>query len=177
MKNIVLMGYRCTGKSSVGMKIAERLRMRFFDTDHLIVEQSRMSIRELVNEGGWSLFRRKEKDVIKQLASTVGSVIATGGGAFEDPENGERLKKNGLFIWLHADAETVIQRMESDRMNIHQRPSLSADDLYTEVITTMGKREPMYRQMADFTIDTSAKSIDSIADDICAFIENSNDKN
>jgi shikimate kinase len=176
MKNIVLMGYRCTGKSSVGMKIAERLRMHFFDTDHLIVEQSHMSIRELVNEGGWSLFRRKEKDVIRKLASTVRSVIATGGGAFEDPENGECLKRNGLVIWLHADADTVIKRMESDRMSIHQRPSLSADDLYTEVITTMEKREPAYRRIADFTIDTSTKSIGSIVDEICTFVENSNEK-
>jgi shikimate kinase len=176
MKNIVLMGYRCTGKSSVGMKIAERLRMHFFDTDHLIVEQSHMSIRELVNEGGWSLFRRKEKDVIRKLASTVGSVIATGGGAFEDHENGERLKRNGLVIWLHADAETVIQRMKSDRMSIHQRPSLSADDLYTEVITTMEKREPTYRRIADFTIDTSTKSIGTIVDEICTFAEKNNEK-
>jgi len=176
MKNVVLMGYRCTGKSSVGIKIAERLRMRFFDTDHLIVEQSHLSIRELVNEGGWNLFRRKEKDVIRKLATIVGSVIATGGGAFEDPENGVCLKRNGLVIWLHADADTVIKRMESDRINIHQRPSLSADDLYTEVITTMEKREPAYRQIADFTIDTSTKSIGSIVDEICSFIENSNEK-
>ena len=176
MKNIVLLGYRCTGKSSVGMKIAERLRMHFFDTDHLIVEQSHMSIRELVNEGGWSLFRKKERDVIRKIATTVGSVIATGGGAFEDPENSERLKRNGLFIWLHADPETVIQRIESDRMSIHQRPSLSADDLHTEVATTMGKREPVYRQIADFAIDTSTKSIESIVDEICTFIENSNEK-
>ncbi|MBN2515646.1 MAG: shikimate kinase [Deltaproteobacteria bacterium] len=176
MKNIVLLGYRCTGKSSAGMKIAERLRMRFFDTDHLIVEQSRMSIGELVNEGGWSLFRRKEKNVIRKLASTVGSVIATGGGAFEDPENREHLKRNGLFIWLHADAKTVIRRMESDQKSAHQRPSLSADDVYTEVVTTMGKREPEYRRIADFTIDTSTKSIESVVDEICTFVENSNKK-
>lgn len=176
MKNIVLLGYRCTGKSSAGMKIAERLGMSFFDTDHLIVEQSRMSITELVNKGGWSLFRRKEKDVIKKLAATAGSVIATGGGAFEDPENGERLKRTGLFIWLYADAKTVIQRMESDDMSIHQRPSLSADDLYTEVVTTMGQREPVYRQLADFTVDTSTKTIESVVDEICTFVEASNEK-
>jgi len=176
MKNIVLLGYRCTGKSSVGIKIAERFHMDFFDTDHLIVEQSHMSIRELVNKGGWSLFRKKERDVIRKIAAIVGSVIATGGGAFEDPENSERLKRNSLFIWLHADAETVIQRMESDQGSIDQRPSLSTDDLHTEVINTMGKREPVYRRIADFTIDTSIKSIESIVDEICTFIENSNEK-
>ena len=176
MKNIVLLGYRCTGKSSVGMKIAERFHRRFFDTDHLIVEQSHMSIRELVNEGGWSLFRRKEKDVIKKLAATVGSVIATGGGAFEDPENGERLKRTGLLIWLYADAKTIIQRMESDHMSVHQRPSLSADDLYTEVVTTMGKREPVYRQVADFTVNTSTKTIESVVDEICTYVKARNEK-
>ncbi|MBW2651003.1 MAG: shikimate kinase, partial [Deltaproteobacteria bacterium] len=106
MKNIILIGYRCTGKTSVGEKLSERLGLPFFDTDDLIVERAGMSISKIVENGGWNLFRKKEKETIKGLSLMNKNIIATGGGVFENQENGEALKRNGLFVWLTADVKT-----------------------------------------------------------------------
>lgn len=171
MKNIILIGYRCTGKTSVGKKLSERLCLPFFDTDDLIVERAGMSIREIVEKGGWDLFRQKEKEAIKGLSSMQDSILATGGGVFENQENRETLKRNGLFVWLTADVKTIMERMFSDQNSRSRRPSLSDDDLYTETSIILKKREAAYRELADFTIDTSERNIDLIADEICNFLK------
>ena len=171
MKNIILIGYRCTGKTSVGRILSERLCLPFFDTDDLIIEQAGMSISKIVEEGGWDLFRRKEKETIKSLSSMRDSIIATGGGVFENQENGEVLRKNGLFVWLTADAKTITERMLADQTSPARRPSLSDDKIYTETAMILKRREPAYRELADLTIDTSERNIDSIADEICNFLK------
>lgn len=171
MKNIILIGYRCTGKTSVGKKLSERLDLPFFDTDDLIIEQAGMSISKIVGNGGWDLFRKKEKEAIKRLSSMNKSIISTGGGAFENQENGEALKKNGLFVWLTADVKTITERMLSDQNSPGRRPSLSHNDIETETTTILKKREPTYRELADLTVDTSERNIDSIADEICSFLK------
>jgi len=174
MKNIILIGYRCTGKTSVGKKLSERLCLPFFDTDDLIIERAGMSIRKIVEKGGWNLFRRKEKEAIMGLSSMQASILATGGGAFENQKNGEALKKNGLFIWLTADVKTIMERMLADQNSGSQRPSLSDDEIYTETTMILKKREPTYRELADFTVDTSVKRIEGVVDDILTFLEHLN---
>ena len=171
MKNIILIGYRCTGKTSVGKRLSERLDLPFLDTDDLITREAGMSVGEIVREGGWPLFRLKEKEVIGWLSSMEGSIIAPGGGAFEDPENREALRDNGLFVWLTADVKTIMERMLADRKSGDQRPPLSAGDLEAETALIIKRREPVYRQLAALTIDTSKKGIDEIADEICDFIK------
>ncbi len=171
MKNIILIGYRCTGKTSVGKRLSERLDLPFLDTDDLITREAGMSVGEIVREGVWPLFRRKEKEVIGRLSSMEGSIIAPGGGAFEDPENREALRDNGLFVWLTADVKTIMERMLADRKSSDQRPPLSDGDLEAEAARIMKRREPAYRQLADLTIDTAQKSIDSIAEAICGFLK------
>jgi len=171
MKNIILIGYRCTGKTSVGEKLSERLGLPSFDTDDLIIERVGMSIGKIVEKGGWDLFRQKEKEVIKGLSSMRESVIATGGGVFDDHENREYLKRNGLFVWLTADVKTIMERVLADQNSLSRRPSLSSNDLETETSLILKKREPVYRELADITIDTSERNIDSIADEICNFLK------
>ena len=171
MKNIILIGYRCTGKSSVGEKLSERLDLPFFDTDDLIVRKAGMSIGEIVRKGGWALFRRQEKDVIRWLSLMEGTIIAPGGGAFEDPENREAMRDKGLFVWLTADVKTIMERMLADRKSSDQRPPLSDGDLEAQTALIMQEREPVYRQLAALAIDTSQKGIDSITDAICDFLK------
>jgi len=171
MKNIILIGYRCTGKTSVGKKLSERLGLPFFDTDDLIVERAGMSIREIVEKGSWDLFRKKEKEAIKGLSSMQESIIATGGGVFDDHENREYLKRNSLFVWLTAGVKTIMERMLADQNSGSRRPSLSHNDLETETSMILKKRESAYRELADFTIDTSERNIDLIADEICNFLK------
>ncbi len=170
MKNVVLIGYRCTGKTSVGKKLSEKLRRPFVDTDDLIVDQAGMTVEQIVKEGGWPLFRGWEKDIIQKISLSEGIIIATGGGAMEDRDNRAAMMKKGLFVWLTADPETIISRMRYDRNSETQRPSLSECDLNTEVIMTIEKRAPVYRELAHLTIDTAEKGVDSIVDEICGFL-------
>ncbi len=171
MKNIILIGYRCTGKTSVGKELAHRLELPFIDTDDLIVKEAGMPVDEIVRKGGWPLFRKKEQEVIRYLASTENSIIALGGGSLEHPENRDILKKNGLFVWLTADVKTIVERMCSDQKNDDQRPPLSDEDLEAETTAMTQKREPVYRRLADLTIDVSKKGLDAVADVICDFLE------
>jgi shikimate kinase len=171
MKNIILIGYRCTGKTSAGKRLSEKLGLPFLDTDDLIVEQAGMPINEIVEKGGWDLFRKKEKEVIRKLSPITKTIMATGGGAFENQENRKTLKKNGLFVWLTADVKTIMGRMLVDQNTKSRRPSLSLNDLETETSMTLKKREPIYRDLADLTVDTSRKSINAIVDEICKYVE------
>ncbi len=170
MKNIILIGYRCTGKTSVGKKVAEKLGLPFLDTDEVITREAQMSVEEIVRAGGWPLFRRKEKEAIMSLSSLEGAVIATGGGTFEDPENCAALRGKGLFVWLAADQKILLERMRSDVKHDGQRPPLSGEGLEAEVTAMTRKREPVYRGLADMMIDTSHKRIDEIANEIVRFI-------
>ena len=170
MKNIILTGYRCTGKTGVGKRLSERLKLPFYDTDEIIIEKAGMSITEIVKKGGWDEFRLREKEAIKELGLKRNCIIATGGGAFETLENREVLKNNSLFIWLSADVKTIVKRMRSDQKSMSHRPSLSHDDLVSECSVILEKREPVYRELADLIIDTSDKGIDKVADEICRFL-------
>ena len=170
MKNIILTGYRCTGKTEVGKRLSERLKLPFYDTDETIIKKAGMPITEIVKKGGWDEFRLKEKEAIKELGLSGNCIIATGGGAFETLENREVLKSNGLFVWLSADVKTIVKRMRSDQKNMNHRPPLSHDDLATECSVILGKREPVYRELADLIIDTSDKGINKVVDEICIFL-------
>jgi shikimate kinase len=88
-----------------------------------------------------------------------------------DEENAEILKNNGIVIWLVADAETIIQRMYTDSQNQGKRPPLSGDDLYKETTELLERRLPVYRSLADFSVDTAGKSTDQIVDEICLFLK------
>jgi len=172
--NIVLIGYRCTGKTSVGREISERFQIPFYDTDELIEKHTSKTIREIVDEKGWESFRKEEKAVIRGLSSLADTVIAAGGGAVMDAGNREILRRNGLVIWLTADVGTIVERMKNDRASGEQRPPLSNDDLEREASKILEKRTPIYRQLANFTIDTSGKEIDAIAEEVCNLLARRN---
>jgi shikimate kinase len=87
MMKIIVIGYRCTGKTSVGKKIAERLGIPFNDTDEIIQSHTNKTIWEIVDEKGWDAFRAEERATIRKLSSLTDGVIAAGGGAVTDPEN------------------------------------------------------------------------------------------
>jgi shikimate kinase len=166
--NIILIGYRCTGKTSVGKRLAVRLGIPFYDTDELIQSDAGKTIREMVDEEGWDAFRAQERAIIKKLPSSAGAVIAAGGGAIMDAENRKALKHKGLFVWLIADVRTIVERMQSDRTSTAQRPPLTGQSLEQETAEVLEARKPIYRELSDCAIDTSGKGIDAIADEICS---------
>jgi len=166
--NIVLIGYRGTGKSAVGRLLADRLDLAFYDADELVEKRCGQSIQEMVAAKGWEFFREREKDCIRELSGIDAAVIATGGGAVLDPENVGLLKHKGRLIWLDADAQTVIARMQEDTNNEQRRPSLTGSEPADETVAVMAARAPFYREAADICVDTSGKSLDEIVDEICS---------
>jgi len=166
--NIILMGYRCTGKSSAGRKLAALLGRPFHDTDELIRRRTGRTVEEIVAAEGWSVFREEERAVIGDLSGTDGSVIAPGGGALLDHRNVAKLKENGLFVWLIADAATIARRLEADPGGGANRPSLSGKPVADEVREILAEREPLYRQIADLVVDTASLTAEEVATAICS---------
>jgi len=164
--NIILMGYRCTGKTSAGRSLAGLLGVPFCDTDEMVERQTGHTIPRIVAEGGWSAFREAETAVIRELAGIDRSVIALGGGAVLDARNVERLKANGFFVWLFADAATIAARMEIDAANGSERPSLTGEPSACEMKAIMAEREPLYRRLADLVVDTTAIEAARVAEAI-----------
>ena len=119
--NIVLIGYRGTGKSTVGRLLAARLGRDLVSTDAEIVKRAKRTIPEIVAQDGWEYFRNLESDICRELASRDQLVIDTGGGAILRAQNVEALKKNSIVFWLTASVETIAKRIGGD----NQRPSLT----------------------------------------------------
>jgi shikimate kinase len=171
MRQIILIGYRCTGKSSVGRQLADKLRLAFYDTDRMIVASIGKSIRELVAEKGWEAFREEEKNIIGKIAFLGPAVIALGGGAILDPENRATIQDKGTVIWLTAGLETILKRMSSDSLNSDNRPSLTEKGRQDEIRETLEQRISLYRQAANIEVDTEGKTIEDVATEILSKME------
>ncbi|MCX7816514.1 MAG: shikimate kinase [Syntrophales bacterium] len=167
MEKIFLIGYRCTGKTSVGRKLAEKLDVSFFDSDELVVERAGCSICDIVSRWGWPYFRTLEKEVVKYLAKVQGpGVVALGGGSVMDEENVDALRGKGFFVWLYADVNTIVSRMIKDKKTSSTRPSLTGDDVYGETQQVLSIREGVYRSIMDAKIDTRGKELERVVDEI-----------
>jgi shikimate kinase len=164
--NIFLIGYRCTGKTSVGKLLAEKLGWDFADSDAEIVKTQGMSISEMVAKHGWDFFREKEREVIAQLSQADRHVVATGGGVVLNPENVRDMKANGLILWLKAMPEAIRKRIVSDEHTEALRPALTSKGFLGEIEDTLAARMPLYESAMDFFVDTDALSAEQIAESI-----------
>ncbi|CUQ66286.1 shikimate kinase [Candidatus Nitrospira inopinata] len=163
--NVVLIGYRGTGKSTVGKIVASRLGRTVISTDAEVVKRAGRNIPEIVAQYGWDYFRDLESQVCRELAAGDGLVIDTGGGAILRPENVERLKQNGILFWLTASVETIVRRIGRDK----QRPSLTGTKSFVdEVEDVLRERTPKYQAAADHVIATDGRSLGQVADEILA---------
>ncbi|MDE3019102.1 MAG: shikimate kinase [Nitrospirota bacterium] len=163
--NIVLIGYRGTGKSSVGKVLAERLGRRLISTDAEVVRRAGLSIPEIVKQSGWDHFRDLESEVCQDLAGQDGLIIDTGGGAVLRPQNVARLKTNGTLFWLTADVATIAARIGGDS----QRPSLTGSKSFVEEIDdVLRERAPIYAAAADHVVATDGRSLADVVATILA---------
>lgn len=161
--NVVLIGYRGTGKSTVGKIVAARLGRELFSTDAEIVKSAEQTIPQIVEQHGWEYFRDLETKMCQDLAGKDGLVIDTGGGAILRPQNVEVLKRTGKLFWLTASVETIAKRIGSDT----QRPSLTGTKSFIEEIQdVLRERIPKYQAAADHLIETEGKSVTQVADEI-----------
>lgn len=165
--NIVLIGYRGTGKSTVGKLLAARLGRELVSTDAEIIKRAKRTIPEIVTQEGWEYFRNLESDICRELASRDKLVIDTGGGAILRTQNVEALKKNGTVFWLTASVETIEKRIGGD----NQRPSLTgAKSFVDEIQDVLRERTPNYEAAADHTIATDDRSINQLVETLLALV-------
>lgn len=160
--NLVLIGYRGTGKSVVGTLVAERLNMQYVSMDARIIEKAGMPIPEIVEARGWPGFRDLESEVAQEVGQLDGLVVDTGGGVIERPENVTALQSNALVIWLKASVYTIVSRIQMDT----QRPSLTGKTFTEEVAEVLDRRIPLYTHAAQYEIDTDHLTPEEIADRI-----------
>ncbi|MDY6906018.1 MAG: shikimate kinase [Thermodesulfobacteriota bacterium] len=161
--NIILIGYRGTGKSVVGQQLADRLQMPCISMDNRIIEKAGMSVPEIVAQSGWPGFRDMETAVARELAERDNIIIDCGGGVIERPENIDALKTGGTIIWLKASVDVIVSRICTDT----QRPALTDGKTFTEeVAEVLERRTPLYQAAAHHEINTDPLTPETIADRI-----------
>lgn len=161
-KKIILIGYRATGKTSVGRRLASHIGLRFIDMDHELEQRQGRSINEIVSDQGWPYFRRLERDLLEELIGLRDVVISTGGGAVLHQDLWPRVMTSGLVVWLTADRQTICQRLLGDDQTASQRPSLTGSDPLAEIAEVLAHREPLYRAGSHLTVDTGRFGLDEI---------------
>jgi shikimate kinase len=174
--NLILIGYRTCGKTCVGKRVSGFLGLPFYDTDELIQRKTGKTVRQIVQEGGWPAFRRREKAAVGEVARLDGVVIALGGGAVMEPGNVEALKGKGCFVWLQAEEETLRKRLKGDGASTEQRPPFMIPGKEDEK-ELLAKRSPVYQALADLIIDTTGRSIDAVSEEILAALGDLKRKN
>ena len=152
--NIVLIGYRGAGKSSVGRGLAARLGKLFVDTDTIVQERAGRSIRQIFEEQGEHVFREHEARALQAACLHENAVISVGGGAVMNPDNAARLKQAGRVVWLRAPAPILWRRICGDEASARQRPRLTPKGGLEEIVHKLADREPVYESLADQIIDT-----------------------
>lgn len=164
--NLVLIGYRASGKSSVAAALARRLHRPWVDLDEVLVQEAGCSIAEIVAKEGWKGFRRREKELTQRFGQARGQVLATGGGVVLDPENVEVLRKNGIVIWLKAAPAVIRERLGQDAGTAAYRPSLTGGDTLAEVERVLAERESLYQSAAHLVIDTTDLPVSEVVERI-----------
>ncbi|MFC1646326.1 shikimate kinase [Candidatus Omnitrophota bacterium] len=166
MKNIYLVGFMATGKTSVGRALAKKLNKDFFDLDDLIEQRENMRIVDIFNDKGEPYFRRIESQIIKEVSGKSDLVIGCGGGAIVNEENLATLKEGGIVICLKAKIDTILDRSKGTE----QRPLLNVEDPKNRIRELLDKREPFYNQ-SDHIIDTAGLDINAVVDKIITIVD------
>lgn len=149
-ENIFLVGLMGAGKSTVGRILARRLGKRFVDTDHEIEKRNGVTIPVIFEIEGEEGFRRREQEVLADLAQEKDLVLSTGGGIVLKPENREVLRNHGFVVYLNARPELLAERTKHDRT----RPLLNVEDPLTRLRELYAVRDPLYREVAHAVVET-----------------------
>lgn len=162
-RNVVLIGYRGSGKTTAGTVLAQSLGLDFVDTDEVIEQRAQKRISQIFAQNGETQFRAMERDIIRELTMRDRLVISVGGGAVIEKENRDALRKAGMCFWLTAPAEVLHARLQADPRSATLRPPLSQADPLEEIRTVLETRNPLYAAIADHVIDTENRSLDAVA--------------
>lgn len=163
LKNIVLIGMRGSGKTTVAKILAKKLNREYLELDDAIVKKIGMSIPEIVKKKGWNFFRKKESEIAKEATLYADTIISTGGGIIMDTQNVEALKKNGIFVFLNASSKTLLKRIGKDT----NRPFLTeAKSRKEDIDNLLRQRLKLYIKAADYLVDTDSLTSDKVANQI-----------
>lgn len=166
MKNVVLIGFMGTGKTSVGKLLAYRLGKSFIDIDKRIEKEMGISIPEIFAKYGEGFFRAKEHEVVTRIAQYKNAVIATGGGVVLNPSNIECLRQKGVIFCLTADPDVILERTGRRPT----RPLLQCENPRQVIVDLLEKRQPFYDQ-ADYQVDSSVLTPYQVTEEIIACLQ------
>lgn len=155
------------GKSSIGRRLARHFGMPCIDLDAAVEERTGATVATIFELEGEAGFRRRESDLLAELVQRDGIVLATGGGAVLAPQNRPLLHEHGFVLWLETSIEQQLQRLERDR----QRPLLDAPDRRARLEQLARERDPVYRELADFTVAGAGESCQHAAARIARLLE------
>lgn len=162
---LVLVGYRGTGKSTVGRLLAERTGRPFVDVDDVIVARAGRTIRAIFEESGEPVFRELEEAVVRDLVSShPGAVLGTGGGTILREANRRVLRGFGLVAWLRAGADELARRLEADAATRETRPALTSKGALEEIAEVLAYRTPFYQEIAQVVVDAEEHGPAEVAD-------------
>lgn len=166
MKNIILVGFMGSGKTTIAMKLSHMLNMRYISTDDLIEKREKRTINEIFTKDGEEYFRSVECEILRDACSMENVIIDSGGGAVLRDENWEYIKPSGIVISLTADADTTMERIKKYK----HRPLLNVDDPKQKILSLKLKREPFYAK-ADHCIDTGKLTVKQAVEKIIGIVE------
>ncbi|SDT26468.1 shikimate kinase [Halopseudomonas xinjiangensis] len=169
MRNVFLIGPMGAGKSTIGRLLAKELKFPFKDSDREIEARTGADIPWIFDVEGEEGFRERESAMIAELTAEEGIVLATGGGVVMRPENRKALANGGLVVYLRTSVEQQLQRTAKDR----QRPLLQTPDPEKVLRDLMARRDPLYREIADLTIDTDQRGPKVVVNTIVARLRDS----
>jgi len=160
---IVLIGMMGAGKSTIGRRMAARLRLPFVDADTEIEKAADLTIPEIFEKHGEPYFRAGEVRVVARILDSGPQVLATGGGAYMNPETRARIRERGISLWLKAELDVLMKRVKRRG----DRPLLKADDPQAVLKRLMDERYPVYAE-ADLTVVSREASHDEVVEDVIA---------
>lgn len=162
---VLLIGLRGTGKTTVGRLLAQALKLPFVDADTVIEARAGRTISEIFAHDGETAFRDLEEQVLGEILVSGSAVIATGGGVVLRESNRRRLRAAGRVIWLTCDVDTLWQRLQRDEATAQRRPNLLGGGR-DEIARLLEVREPWYRATSHFFVPTADRSPEEIVQDI-----------
>ena len=165
--NIVLIGMRGSGKTTIAKMLSTRLQRTSIEIDDEVVKKTGMSIADIFAHHGAEYFRNKESEVVDEMLAKENTIISTGGGTILRPHNIEQLKYNAICFWLRAPVEALVERMESDPSSSQQRPTLTDKETpEEETAEVLRQREALYQKAADEVVDTQNKNPGGIVEEV-----------
>ena len=165
--NIVLIGMRGSGKTTVGKILAKKMGRELIEMDRLITRKVGLSIPEIVEKHGWEKFRDMEEEITGEVAGLGNIVNATGGGVVTRAKNIQELKRNGVLVWLMAGVDSMLRRIGTDT---DRPPLVSGRTQRQDIEITLAERGSLYREAADLVVDTENKTPEEVAEEIMSLL-------